>query len=61
MPIENRTKEEIKMKKLKNLKYMLEPNNNVVQGSTSPWSISIDQLNTLLCLHLRPIKLVVCK
>ncbi len=31
MPIENRTKEEIKMKKLKNLKYMLEPNNNVVQ------------------------------
>ena len=29
--------------------------------SSSPRSISIDQLNTLLCLHLRPIKLVVYK
>ena len=29
--------------------------------SSSPRSISIGQLNTLLCLHLRPIKLVVCK
>ena len=30
-------------------------------GGSSPRSISIGQLNTLLCLHLRPIKLVVCK
>ena len=29
--------------------------------SSSPRSISIGQLNTLLCVHLRPIKLVVCK
>ena len=29
--------------------------------SSSPRSISIGQLNTLLCLHLRPIKLVVYK
>ena len=29
--------------------------------SSSPRSISIGQLNTLLCLHLRPIKLVVFK
>ena len=28
---------------------------------SSPRAISIAQLNTLLCLHLRPIKLVVCK
>ena len=31
------------------------------KNSSSPRSISIGQLNTLLCLHLRPIKLVVCK
>ena len=30
-------------------------------SSSSPRSISIGQLNTLLCLHLRPIKLVVYK
>ena len=30
-------------------------------NSSSPRSISIVQLNTLLCLHLRPIKLVVYK
>ena len=30
-------------------------------NSSSPRSISIGQLNTLLCLHLRPIKLVVYK
>ena len=30
-------------------------------GGSSPRSISIDQLNALLHLHLRPIKLVVCK
>ena len=30
-------------------------------NSTSYRSISIVQLNTLLCLHLRPIKLVVYK
>ena len=29
--------------------------------SSSPRTFSIGQLNTLLCLHLRPIKLVVCK
>ena len=34
---------------------------NLNQSSSSPRSISIGQLNTLLCLHLRPIKLVVCK
>ena len=31
------------------------------KSSSSPRSISIAQLNTLLCLHLRPIKLVVYK
>ena len=34
---------------------------NEEQGSSSPRSISIGQLNTLLCVHLRPIKLVVYK
>ena len=29
--------------------------------SSSPRSISIGQLNTLLCVHLRPIKLIVYK
>ena len=33
----------------------------VQNNSSSPRSISIVQLNTLLCLHLRPIKLVVYK
>ena len=33
----------------------------VQDNSSSPRSISIVQLNTLLCLHLRPIKLVVYK
>ena len=32
-----------------------------VLGGSSPRSISIGQLNALLHLHLRPIKLVVCK
>ena len=36
-------------------------NSKPPEGSSSPRSISIGQLNTLLCLHLRPIKLVVCK
>ena len=34
---------------------------NLKLNSSSPRSISIGQLNTLLCVHLRPIKLVVCK
>ena len=34
---------------------------NTQDNSSSPRSISIVQLNTLLCLHLRPIKLVVYK
>ena len=34
---------------------------NCELNSSSPRSISIGQLNTLPCLHLRPIKLVVCK
>ena len=53
MLIENRTK--IKQTKLKYLLYEL-------QGcSSSPRPISIAQLNTLLYLHQRPIKLVVYK
>ena len=34
--------------------------NELPKRSSSPRSISIVQLNTLLCLHLRPIKHVVC-
>ena len=34
-------------------------NRRTAKSSSSPRSISIGQLNTLLCLHLRPINLVV--
>ena len=51
--IENRTKGETKHFAKRSL--LLQNN------SSSPRSISIVQLNTLLCLHLRPIKLVVYK
>ena len=55
--MENRTKEEAKedqgMKRILNVE--------IKDNSSSPRSISITQLNTLLCLHLWPIKLVVCK
>ena len=51
--------------KLKKLRIKLESyrsiNKEIDQRSSSPRSISIGQLNTLLYLHLRPIKLVVCK
>ena len=57
MLTENRTKEEAKedqgMKRILNVE--------IKDNSSSPRSISITQLNTLLCLHLWPIKLVVCK
>ena len=56
MLIENRIKvddeEDTKLKYF-NCKLQLRTN------SSSPRSISIGQLNTLLCVHLRPIKLVV--
>ena len=53
MLIKNRTKEsETKLKDLANL-------NLLQNNSSSPRSISIDQLHTLLHFHLRPIKLVV--
>ena len=52
MLIKNRTKEETKLKVLANLNF-------VQNNSSSPRSISIDQLHTLLHFHLRPINLVV--
>ena len=57
--IENRTKRNMCRKKLKYCWFEL--NKQSLFGSSSPRSISIDQLNTLLYLHIRPIKLVVYK
>ena len=54
--IKNRTKEETRRSSKANSKRCFKQNN-----SSSPRSISIVQLNTLLCVHLRPIKLVVYK
>ena len=55
LPIENRIN--IWNEKLKECEAWSLLQNN----SSSPRSISIVQLNTLLCVHLRPIKLVVYK
>ena len=60
--IENRTKRRAE-KKLKYEQDSLvgwEPTRQQI-GSSSPRSISIDQLHALLRFHLRPIKLVVYK
>ena len=36
------------------------PNSSLVEVKSSPRPISTGQLNTLLCLHFRPINVVVC-
>ena len=60
-PIENRTKRRAE-KKLKYEQDLRGDGDRLRQiGSSSPRSISIDQLHALLRFHLRPIKLVVYK
>ena len=57
-----KTEQELSETKLQDSFSELEVLSFVLQNnSSSPRSISIVQLNTLLCLHLRPIKLVVYK
>ena len=56
MLIKNRINQKRSSRKCANLLLL-----SFQDNSSSPRSISIVQLNTLLCLHLRPIKLVVYK
>ena len=60
MLIKNRTRKKNKGNSVVNQRYVV-LNDWTVKSSSSFRSISIGQLNTLLYLHLRPIKLVVYK